>query len=188
MTDKTESIHVTMHVISRKNARDLGNDSEIHGKVEAVMNKLMEPIRNGRQLANRLCLPANVPIEWDVRVAAVLDGFRAPHDQVPVMLSVGGVPSIMEKLLPDVAEEMTNLIFNEIRKETTDTRELAAMLGYESQKPAKFQLCLPQHLKSRSPAAMYGDGDGDGGGNTGGDFGDFGGGGGWAKGCNNWPW
>lgn len=186
MSDKTESIHVTMHVVSRKNADDLSIDQQIHSKVDAVVNKLMEPVRNGRQLAERLSLPANVPILWDVKIAAVDDGFHALQDQVPVMVSVGGVPSIMEKLRPEVVEEITNLIFNEIRKETTETKELATALGYQTDKPAKFHVCLPQQLKSRSPAqaAMHGDGDGD----TGGDLGDFGGGGGWAKGCHNWPW
>lgn len=188
MSDKTESIHVTMHVVSRRNARDLTTDKQIHSKVKAVMNKLMEPVRNGRQLAKRLSLPANVPIQWDVKVAAVDDGFRTPQDQVPVMVSVGGVPSIMEKLRPEVVEEITNLVFSEIRKETTDAEELAATLGYRTEKPAKFHLYLPQQLKSRSPAqaAMHGDGDGDTGGDIGGDF--VGGGGGWAKGCQNWPW
>jgi hypothetical protein len=188
VSNKTESIHVTMHVVSRKNADDLDTDKQIQSKVDALVSRLMDPVRNGRQLAERLSLPADVPIQWNVKVAAVNDGFRAPQGEVPVMISVGGVPGIMEKLRPQIAEEITNLIFNEIRKETIEAKELATAIGYQTGEAAKFHFYLPQLLKSQSPAqtAMYGDGDV--GGDTGGDIGDFGGGGGWAKGCHNWPW
>lgn len=177
MSDTKNSIHVTMHVLSRKSANDLNTDKQIQRKVDAALNELMQPIKSGRQLSERLSLPADVPIRWNVRIAALNEGFKALQGHIPVMVSVGGVPGIMEKLRPEVLEEVTNIIFNEMRKETAKSKELATTLGYQTEKPAKFHLYLPHQVNLRSPAqgGMQGDGD-------------VGISGGWAKGCSSWPW
>lgn len=177
MSDKKDSIHVTMHVLSRKSANDLNTDKQIHRKVDAALNELMQPIKSGRQLSERLSLPADVPIKWNVRVAALNEGFKALEGHIPVMVSVGGVPGIMERLRPGVLEEVTNIIFNEMRKETAKSKELATTLGYHPEKPAKFHLYLPHQVKLRGPAQAGMQGDGD-----------VGVGDGWGKGCSSWPW
>jgi hypothetical protein len=175
MMNEKESIHVTMHVLSRKSAKELQNDQSIQKKVDAAFNELMHPIESGGEVAKRLALPADVPIKWDVKVAALNEGFSSLEGHIPVMVSVAGVPAIMEKLQPDVVEEVTNVLFKEIRKDGQQSKSLAQTLGYETEKPTKFHLYLPHQVKMRGPAdpALHGDGDdGDG----------------WGKGCSSWPW
>lgn len=177
MSDKTESIHVTMHVLSRQTADVLNKDQTIRAKVDAALKELMQPVKNGADLATRLSLPANVPIQWDVRVAALNEGFKGLEGHIPVMVSLGGVPSLMEKLRPQVVEEVTNLIFAQMTKESSQSKELATTLGYETDKPAQFHLYLPQQVNLRAPATgLQGDG------------GDVGVSGSWSKGCSSWPW
>jgi hypothetical protein len=171
----TESIHVTMHIVSRKSHDDLKKDQRIHDKVDAALNELMQPLKSGGELAKRLSLPANVPIQWDVEIAALKEGFQSLEGHIPIMVSVAGIPKIMDKLQPEVIEEVTNMIFKEIRKDGQRSKELAKTLGYETEKPAKFHMYLPHQVKLRGPVQpeMHGDGDdGDG----------------WGKGCNSWPW
>jgi hypothetical protein len=178
MADSKQSIHVTMHVVSRKNADDLSKDQQIHQKVDTALKELMQPVKNGGDLAKRLSLPADVPISWDVKIAALNEGFKALDGHIPVMVSLGGIPSIMEKLRPELVEEVTNLIFNQMRKENTQSKDLAKTLGYETEKPTKFHLYLPHQVNLRGPvqAGMHGDG------------GDVGVSGSWGKGCSSWPW
>ena len=178
MSQKTDSIHVTMHVLSRKSADDLKTDQQIHRKVDAALSELMQPIKSGGQLAEKHSLPANAPIKWDVKISALNEGFKSLEGHIPVMVAVGGMPEVMQKLRPEVVEEVTNLIFKEMRKETAKSKELAKALGYETEKPAKFHLYLPHQVNLRGPvqAGMHGDG------------GDVGVSGSWSKGCSSWPW
>lgn len=180
MSNNKQSIHVTLHILSRKSHSELSADKQIHKKVDTAINELMQPIKSGGQLAQRLSLPANVPVEWNTKINAMDRGFKALEGHIPVMVSVGGVPSIMEKLRPELVEEVTNLIFKEMRKETTQSKDLARTLGYETEKPTKFHLFLPHQVNLHPPAqaGLHGDG---------GDV-TVGGGGSWAKGCSSWPW
>jgi len=171
----TESIHVTMHIVSRKNHDELKKDQLIHEKVDSALNELMHPLKSGGELARRLSLPAEVPIKWDVQIAALREGFDSLEGHIPIMVSLAGVPNIMDKLQPEVIEEVTNIIFQEIRKDGQRSRDLATTLGYDTEKPAKFHMLLPHQVKMRGPAQpeLHGDGDdGDG----------------WGKGCHSWPW
>lgn len=177
MSTTSESIHVTMHVLSRQTADALNTDAKIRDKVDAALNELMQPVKNGAELAKRLSLPAHVPIQWDVRIAALNEGFKALEGHIPIMVSLGGVPSLMEKLSPQVVEEVTNLIFAQLTRKSTQSQELATTLGYETDKPARFHLYLPQQVNLRAPATgLQGDG------------GDVGASGSWSKGCSSWPW
>jgi hypothetical protein len=179
MDQKTDSIHVTMHVLSRKNATDLKADQAIQRKVDVAMHELMQPVKTGGELAKRLALPASVPVKWDVKIAALNEGFKSLEGHIPVMVSIGGVPNVMEKLRPEMIEEVTNLIFKEMRKETTQSKDLAKTLGYETEKPAKFHLYMPHQVRMRGPAPAHLQGDGDGDGGVSGS---------WSKGCSSWPW
>jgi hypothetical protein len=168
-----EQIHVTMHILARHKAEVLAADKDLHLRVDTAMRMLMQPIRSGKELAARLALPAEVPIEWQVKVFALPEDFKSQQGHIPIMISVEGVPNLMERLRPEVMEEITNIIFKEIRN-THASRDLATALGYETEKPLKFHIYLPHQIRVRGPAEHAG-GDGD--------DGD-----GWGKGCNSWPW
>jgi hypothetical protein len=182
-----EAIHVTMHIVSRKKAEALKADRHIHTHANEALKALMHPIESGEELAKRLSLPANVPIKWNVEIAALHDGFHTHEDHIPIMISVAGVPNLMERLRPEVMEEVTNIIFKEIRhKQAQSSKELATALGYHTDKPTKFHLYLPHQVRVRGPArpdAAQGDGDGDGDGGP-----PVWAQGGWSKGCSSWPW
>jgi hypothetical protein len=187
---RKEFIHVTMHVASRKTAEELRGNKQIQSQVDAALRELMHPVQSGEKLARRLSLPPHVHIQWSVEIAALKEGFHTHEGHIPIMVSVAGVPNIMKKLQPEMVEEVTNILFNEIRKESSSSRELAKALGYDDDKPAKLHLYLPHQVRVRGSAlpAGYGDGDGDGDG----DGGDGGPPvwleGGWSKGCSSWPW
>jgi hypothetical protein len=168
-----DHIHVTMHLLARHKAETLAADKDLHRHVDTAMRSLMHPISSGEELAKRLELPANVPIEWEIKVFALPADFQSQQGHIPVMISVEGVPNLMERLRPEVLEETTNIVFKEIRN-THASKDLAKALGYETEKPSKFHIYLPHQIRVRSPAQPVG-GDGD--------DGD-----GWGKGCNSWPW
>ena len=179
-TDK-EAIHVTMHIASRKKVNELKADKQVQQQVDAALKALMHPVKSGEELARRLALPSNVPIKWGVEIAALKEGLHTHEGHIPIMVSVAGVPNIMEKLRPEVLEEVSNMLFKEIRKDAGPSKELAKALGYNTEKPAKFHIYLPHQVQVRGPAHP----------GAGGDDGD---GspvwvqGGWSKGCSSWPW
>jgi len=185
MKDEKDSIHVTMHIASRKSVDELKRDHQIQHQVDGALKALMQPVKSGEQLAKRLALPAHVPIKWDVEIAAAKQGFHTHEGHIPIMVSVAGVPTIMEKLRGDVIEEITNMLFKELRKDGEHSKTLAKSLGYETEKPHQFHVYLPAQVKVRGPAqpGAYGDGDGDGDGGPGVWVQ-----GGWSKGCSSWPW
>lgn len=189
MKGQKDSIHVTMYIASRKSVNELKKDQQIQHQVDRALETLMQPVKSGEELARRLSLPTNVPVRWNVEIAAVKQGFRSHEGHIPVMVSVAGVPNIMENLRGDVVEEITNILFRELRKGSEHSNALARSLGYETEKQHRFHLYLPSQVKVRGPVerSSYGDGDGDGDG--GGDSGPpIWAEGGWSKGCSSWPW
>jgi hypothetical protein len=180
---KEEAIHVTMHIVSRKKAEELKADKKIHNQIDAAFKTLMHPVQCGEELARRLSLPAHVPLKWDVEIAAMPEGFHTHQGHIPIMVSVQGVPDLMERLRPEVVEEVTNILFKEIRN-AHSTAKLAKALGYDTEKPSKFHVYLPHQVRVRGPVQTNGgdgDGDGDGGPPVWVE-------GGWSKGCSSWPW
>src|SRR4051812_19641206 len=101
MKDDKDSIHVTMHIASRKSVEELKKDRQIHTQVDGALKALMHPLKSGEQVAKRLSLPANVPIKWDVEIAAAKQGFHSHEGHIPVMVSVAGLPNIMSTLRGD---------------------------------------------------------------------------------------
>lgn len=182
-----ELILVTMHIVSRKTTEELRANKQIQKQVDAALRELMQPVQSGKELARRLSLPPYVHIRWNVEIAALKEGFHTHEGHIPIMVSVAGVPNIMKKLQPKMVEEVTNILFREIRKESDSSKELAKALGYDEDKPAKLHLYLPNQVRVRGPALPAG-GDGDDGDGDGGDAPPVWVEGGWSKGCSSWPW
>jgi hypothetical protein len=190
----SDSIHVTMHIVSRRKREDHRRDFGLKGLAkcaESGLREVLQPIQNGEVLAKKLGLPHPVPVKWNIEVVALREGLKPLQNHIPVMVSVAGVPNLMERLKPELLEEITNILFKEIRNVET-SREFAEELGYDTDKPAKFHVYLPNQVKLRGPARpqhAQGDGDGDGSPPPSGDYGppvwlE----GGWSKGCSSWPW
>jgi hypothetical protein len=158
-----ELIHVTMHVVSRKATEELRADKHIERQVDAALRDLMHPVQSGKELARRLSLPSAAHVQWSVEIAALRKGVHTHEGHIPIMVSVAGVPGIMEKLRPEVVEEVTNVLFKEIRKGSYASKDLAKALGYDADKPANFHLYLPHEVRVRGSAGPidYGDGDDD---------------------------
>ncbi len=180
-------VHVTLHVVSRKNTHELKANKRIKDQIDAAMREFMAPIQSGNKMAKRLSLPSNAYIRWNVEIAALPRGLRAYEGHIPIMVSVTGVPKIMEKLHTDVMEEITNILFKEVRANSGASKEIATALGYDTDKPAKFHIYLPDQVRVRASASPS-------------DLGDCDCDcdcydpppvwvqGGWSKGCNSWPW
>jgi hypothetical protein len=184
-----EGVHVTMHILSRRSAKELRDDKEIHALANKTFKSLMRPFKSRGRVAARLSLPEDMPVKWDVEIAARREGVDVYEGHIPIMVSVSGKPGLMEMLNPEAVEEITNTVFKEIR-DIDPSRPFARALGYSTEGPAKFHMYLPHQVRVRgraNPEAPYGDGDGDGDGD----------GsqpppvwvqGGWSKGCDSWPW
>ena len=181
-----DAVHVTMHILSRRSDKELRDNKEIYALADATFKGLMHPLKSQHRLAARLSLPDNLPVKWDVQIAAKREGVDIYEGHIPVMVSVSGRPGLMELLKPDAVEEITNTIFKEIR-DVGPSKPFARALGYSTESPSKFHLYLPHQVRVRGgarPDAPYGDGDGDGGGEPPPVWVQ----GGWSKGCSSWPW
>jgi hypothetical protein len=180
-------INVTMHVVSRKSTQELKADKCIKGHVDAALKGLMTKVTSSDKLAKRLSIPSNAHIKWNVEIAALPKGLHAYEGHIPIMISVTGIPKIMETLHGDVMEEITNTLFEEIRAHSGASTDVAKALGYDTDKPAKFHIYLPDQVRVRESAHAQACGDCDcdcdcecqppvwlqGG---------------WSKGCSSWPW
>jgi hypothetical protein len=152
-------VHVTMHIVSRRNTHELKADESIKGQVDVAMKELMQKVQSGNKLAKRLSIPSDAHIQWNVEIAALPKGLSAYEGHIPIMVSVAGVPKIMEKLRTEVMEEATNLLFKEIRAHSGASRDVAKALGYDTDKPTKFHVYLPHQVRVRASATRSDFGD-----------------------------
>jgi hypothetical protein len=146
-------VYVTMHVVSRRNTYELKADKKVMGQVDVAMRGLMKKVQSGDKLAKRLSIPSDARVKWNLEIAALPKGLSAYEGHIPIMVSVAGVPKIMEKLRTDVMEEATNLLFKEIREHAGASTEVAKALGYDTDKPAKFHVYLPHQVRVNASAA-----------------------------------
>jgi hypothetical protein len=177
--------HVTMHVVSRKTTYELKTDRSIKRIVDAALRDIMQPILSGDKLAEILSIPSGIDIQWNVELVAFKKGFHVDNGDIPIMVSIWGVPSLMEKLHGAMMEEATSQLFKEINGQSDASREVATALGYDVNKAAKFRVFLPDQVQALTPIpADLGDCDCD----CDCDCSPVWAEGGWAKGCSSWPW
>ncbi len=152
MEDTKNVISVTLHVFSRKSKQKLKIDKSIKGQVHAALKDLMEKVSRNDKLAKRLSIPSDTPVKWNVEITAIAKGFITFEGHIPMMVSVAGIPKIMENLHGEVMEEATNALFDAVRAHPGASRDLAKALGYETDKPVKFRVYLPDQLRVRESA------------------------------------
>jgi len=192
MLDEKNIISVTLHVFSRQSRMELNINRSIREHVRNALKDLMDIVSNSDNLTKRLLIPSDVPVKWNIEITVMPKGLNTFEGHIPMMVSVAGIPKIMENLRGEVMEEVTNTLFDVVRTHPKASRELAETLGYHTDKPMKFHVYLPDQLRVRDSADSLDMGDCDcdchdcdchdcwdc-------DCYDCGG---WSKGCNSWPW
>jgi len=152
MQDQKKMISVTLHVFSTKTRQKLKIDKNLKSQVDTAVKDIMKKVSSSDNLAKRLSIPSDTPVKWNVEITAIAKGLITFEGHIPMMVSVAGIPKIMENLHGAVMEEVTNTLFDAVRAHPSVSKDVAKALVYDTHKPVKFRVYLPDQLRVRESA------------------------------------
>jgi hypothetical protein len=167
-----EFIDMLLDITANRPSEESEIVSSLRAECEKILSPALEELRLGASLADVLALPANVPVQFQIRVLPRMNGSLDGH-HIPLKASVLSLPPLLAKMRPLLEDELGDQLFRTLRQVHVPA-EVASALGFSAQEPARFELELDEETpevysvpvsQDCAPGSRYS----------------------WSKGCSSWP-